>query len=68
MSKPRCGTCRFFQTGDGVRRYGECRRHPPTIGPMGATWPAIEPTEWCGEYQHEPGREPFLTNEAEPQP
>lgn len=57
-----CSDCRFFSPVENIHAHddtarGECKRHPPTIihgtGDVG-TWPIIEATEWCGEFELAP--------------
>lgn len=35
-----CSDCLYF-------RDDECHRHPPNNGDL---WPAVAPTDWCGEW------------------
>ena len=50
MTERTCENCRWHlrRTSTGVS--GECRRHPPTRGRMGWSWPSTDSTYWCGEW------------------
>lgn len=49
MSNPvNCGQCIYWRD-DSYNGRGECRFHAPQIGPQGATWPATESDDWCGD-------------------
>ena len=41
-----CGTCRFYDNLAG----SICRRHPPVIG-YALPGPAVNTTDWCGEWK-----------------
>jgi hypothetical protein len=63
QERERCETCRFYgsytsRTGyvSNSHSWGRsgwtCRRRSPAETDMGeASWPIVEPTEWCGEYR-----------------
>ena len=49
-----CETCRFFFAADTgharvALRVNACRRFPPPTS--AAFFPAVHPTDWCGEYR-----------------
>jgi hypothetical protein len=45
-----CGSCRFWQSGNG--QAGFCRRFPPTTGiGIAKLYPLTGAVDWCGEYQ-----------------
>ncbi len=49
--EPRCKTCVYFAARQGTNVYGDCRRNPPTIlTGQDDRFPAVEKTEWCGEW------------------
>lgn len=57
-----CSDCRFFVEVERLHDEegtinGECHKLPPTVihgtGDVG-TWPIIEGTEWCGEFELSP--------------
>ena len=50
----RCSTCVYYvekriKGSDGTERksIGRCRRHGPTL----SGWPAVFPTDWCGDHK-----------------
>ena len=65
-----CENCRYFAPSSGNELRGECRRHAPsapvvrerrrmeddTVGFSG-WWPAVEETDWCGEFQNIDGQD-----------
>jgi hypothetical protein len=60
MTKPTCGTCRWF-FDLGSRGYGVCLRHPPVVDPSIHAYtdgdrrqgvhPTTDPDLYCGEHQ-----------------
>ena len=51
-----CETCRYFQEHERgafeEHRYGHCHRYAPRPPlPWDGEWPAVDPTDWCGEYK-----------------
>lgn len=46
----KCENCKFWKwhggSTDGVKEAGECRRYPPTGGPI----PTTASGYWCGEH------------------
>jgi hypothetical protein len=42
----RCGDCVFFSF-----RHEQCRRHAPTYHFDGARFPALDVSNWCGEFK-----------------
>ena len=49
-----CGTCRWWNGGEG-KRNAECRRFPPTqpapSRTLTADWLRTYYSDWCGEHQ-----------------
>jgi hypothetical protein len=54
LDVPRCDGCRFHKPPKNDPRLyaGECRKNPPTVTDeqVGA-WPAVRPSDWCGEWR-----------------
>lgn len=50
MNEQTCGNCRYNLQTTSTGVSGECRRHPPTRGRMGWSWPSTDSTYWCGEW------------------
>lgn len=50
MTERTCGNCRWHRQVTSTGVSGECRRHPPTRGRMGWSWPSTDSTYWCGEW------------------
>jgi hypothetical protein len=49
--EPQCETCIYFAARPRTAIYGDCRRNPPTIlTGQDDRFPAVEKTEWCGEW------------------
>ena len=56
-SKPRCGSCRYFDPTVEVNAVdGLCRIRAPRI----AAWPSVRPEDWCGEHQLTDAARPIL--------
>ena len=52
----RCATCVFFDANTLEPERGYCRRFAPTViinskDEHTTTWPYVNITEWCGEYE-----------------
>lgn len=47
MSMPSCATCVFFVREPPTDNHGHCHAGPPGAQ---AGWPAVAPTEWCGQH------------------
>ena len=43
-----CAVCLYFVEKEG-QAIGRCRRHAPVAN--GAGWPAVYPTDWCGDHK-----------------
>ena len=56
-----CSNCRFAVPRDGDSEYLECHRYPIQIagfnadGDVVSSFPATEPTEWCGDHEERYG-------------
>ena len=48
----RCQNCRFHEASDDT-----CRRHAPKPpdSQAYASWPAVRPDDWCGEFKFKLG-------------
>ncbi len=46
MSAERCGTCRYWLTGQASPIAGDCRRYP--------SWVRRAFGDWCGEWSRRP--------------
>ena len=48
----RCGTCRFWNAGDGhPDSQPMCRRYPPARIDGNRRWPEARDVDWCGEWK-----------------
>lgn len=65
-----CESCRFYYSD---QHSSECRRYAPRCLIVTATiehdplamWPAVEPDDWCGEYEeHRNGSSEILAGVA----
>jgi len=43
LERASCDRCVF-------QDKGLCRRHAPFAGQAGAHWPAVQPSDWCGDF------------------
>jgi|GEM_PF-6737969 len=43
-----CEACKYFFYQES--KFGECRRHPPTITSDGYEFPISITKKWCGEW------------------
>lgn len=55
-SRGACADCKEFVSFEAPAEWGKCTRFPPTNtyrpdGNMIAMWPAIQPTDSCGEWE-----------------
>jgi len=57
----RCKTCMFYvPKGDGG--IGRCRKKAPTLD----GWPAVFPTDWCGDHKIDEDKIALTTIESVP--
>jgi hypothetical protein len=57
----KCGTCMWsISKGDPKdAKIGRCRKHAPTLN----GWPAIFPTDWCGDHKIDENKLPLVEEE-----
>ncbi len=55
QSKPTCRTCAWFEVGECLRGFGECRFAPPVIDhddeEYSGRWPVIKDDRWCSNHE-----------------
>lgn len=57
MPEERCENCRFWKETADDGSAGECQRYPKQIRTdqfgmlLGASFPQMEPDDWCGEWK-----------------
>ena len=49
VQQQHCSGCRYYL--ERKRKSGECRRFPPQSRAASETWPKVNDTDWCGEFQ-----------------
>jgi len=53
-SSSSCNTCQWWDPPAAEDGPGQCRRFPPTGGPVVAVsaWPLVFGSDWCGEWKN----------------